>query len=76
MMYGRAKLTDVEREEYHKYLLARDFNIKPWETDPDGEKYPEDFNSLIAFSRLESEAMKKSQAERDAKGNLGAMFKR
>jgi len=66
-MYGHSTVTTIEREEYDRFILAKEFGIKPWESDPEGEKYPEDFNSLIAFARLESEAMKRSQREREAK---------
>jgi len=61
MMYGHSIITPIEREEFDRWILAKQFGIKPWETDPDGEKYPEDLNSLIAFWRLEREAMKKEQ---------------
>ena len=70
-MYGRSTITEAERKEYDRYVLARDFRIKPWEINEDAEKYPEDLNSLIAFSRLESEAMRKKQAEADARANMG-----
>jgi len=61
MMYGHSIVTPTEREEFDRWILAKQFGIKPWETDPEGEKYPEDLNSLIAFWRLEREAMKKEQ---------------
>jgi len=66
-MYGHSPVTQTEREEYDRFILAKTFGIKPWEVDPEGEKYPEDLNSLIAFSRLWNEAMKKSASEQEAR---------
>jgi len=72
MMYGHSTITAVEREEFDRWILAKNYGIKPWETDPDGEKYPEDCNSLLAFWRLETEAMKK---EKDREASQVRMFR-
>jgi len=66
-MYGRSnELTGEEINEYKMYVLAKQYGIRPWEYNDDGEKYPEDLNSLIAFARLEAEAEDKSAKQREA----------
>jgi hypothetical protein len=56
--------------------LAKHYRIKPWEINEDHEVYPEDLNSLIAFHNLEVIASKKSDSEKEARGNIVEMFKK
>jgi len=71
MMYGRSsQLTSEELNEYKMYVLAKQYGIRPWEYNEDGEKYPEDLNSLIAFAALEAEAGNKQEAAAAAAAKL------
>jgi len=75
MVYGSSAVTLEEREEYHRYILAKQYGIRPWELNEDGEKYPEEINSLIAFYNLEVISKNKSESERQSKGNVVDMFR-
>lgn len=40
------------------YILADEFNIKPWEANEDGEKYKDDLTTIIALKYLHHAAQK------------------
>lgn len=50
-------LKDWETEIYNQFILADEFKIKPWESNLDGEHYPEDLSNIIALKRMQGEAI-------------------
>ena len=53
------------------YILADEFNIKPWEVNDDGEIYKDDLTSMIALKYLQHAAQKHENERAALSTNLG-----
>jgi hypothetical protein len=70
MHTGHARLSRNEQECYEMFVLARDFQIKPWEADGSFTPKYEDLQTIMMMHRYEAEGREREQARQEAQQRL------